>query len=135
MGAHFNFQGEADRFAPKVDFFTSQLKVALTVIGLSVLTEVLLLITPARSINLPNREYWMAPERRDIFMDRISSFVSMTFGTILLVILAGLELSVLANLQQPVVFKVQLMFPVIVVAIVFDFIMLTVLTRSFQSPA
>jgi uncharacterized membrane protein len=134
MAAHFNALGMADRYAPKIEFFTSQLKVMLAVLGISVLTEVLLLVTPATAINMPNKEYWMAPERRDIVMDRISSTMSLTFASVLLVLFVGLELSVRANLQQPAVFPFQVMLVVIAVVFISNMIIITGLARSFKLP-
>jgi hypothetical protein len=51
---------------------------------------------------MPNREYWLAPEQRYATVDRLSSFAAMLFGITLIVIQAGFELAVYANLQKPI---------------------------------
>jgi uncharacterized membrane protein len=64
VASHFNAAGEANSFMPKRDF----VKVHLGVVGL---LSVMFLFLPAAIvrlppglINLPNKDYWLAPERR-----------------------------------------------------------------------
>ena len=80
MASHFNFQGSPDGFMPKLEFFISQGQVALTVIGLGLVMQLLVLITPARWINLPNREYWLIPEHQDQLVENLSSFAFALLG-------------------------------------------------------
>ena len=134
MASHFNFQGNPDGFMAKLDFFISQGQVALVVIGLGLLMQVLVLITPARWINMPNREYWLAPEHRDMLIENLNSFGFALFGAILLVIQVGFELSFYANLQKPIHFATQNMLSVIAGFIVFSLVLLFLLTRSFLHP-
>jgi len=74
----------------------------LVLIGLSVLTQVFVLITPVECVHMPHPEYWLAPERRDKTIDRLSSFAAILFGIVLLGVRAGFELAVSANLHQPI---------------------------------
>jgi uncharacterized membrane protein len=134
MAAHFDIQGNPDRFVPKGQFFWFQIQTALIVIGVGILPQVLFLILPVELINLPNREYWLAPERRDATVERLSSFGAMLFGVILLVIQAGFELAVSANLRTPIVFDAQLMIPIMIASFIVIGLMLFWLTKSFQRP-
>jgi len=134
MAAHFNFQGSPDRFETKLDFFASQLQTSLMVIGLGLLMQVIFLIIPSRWINTPNREYWRLPEHRDQMVENMSSFGFALFGTILLVVQAGFELSVYASLQQPVHFAAQIMLTIIGGFFIFSAILLFQFTRSFRLP-
>jgi hypothetical protein len=134
MASHFNFQGNPDGFMPKLQFFASQIQVAIVVIGLGVLMQLLVLITPARWINLPNREYWLIPEHHDALMENLSSFGFALFGGILLVVQLGFELSTYANLHAPVHFSAQIMVPAIAGFMIFSMVLLFLLTRSFRIP-
>jgi len=134
MASHFNYQGSPDGFMPKMQFFASQVQVALVVIGLGLLMQVLVLVTPVKWINTPNREYWLAPEHRDEMVENLSSFGFALFGAILLVVQVGFELSVYANLQEPVHFAAQIMLPFIAGFIIYSFVLLFLLTRSFFRP-
>jgi uncharacterized membrane protein len=134
MAAHFNVQGNPDRFVTKEQFFGFQLQTALVVILTSILPQVLFLILPPERINMPNREYWLAPERRAKTVDRLSSFGAVLFGVILLVIQAGFELSVSANLQTPIFFQAQQMLMIMVASFLLIGLLLFWLTRSFRLP-
>ena len=46
MASHFNVQGNPDGFMPKMQFFASQLQVALVVIGLGLVMQVLVMPSP-----------------------------------------------------------------------------------------
>jgi len=132
MAAHFNALGEPDRFTSRLEFFGFQIRTLAVATGLGLLVQVLMKILPLEWINLPNRSYWLAAEHRDATLDRLSSFAAMLFGIILLVILAGFELAVSANLHQPVIFQAQVMVPIIVGFIIVSLVMLFWLARSFQ---
>jgi uncharacterized membrane protein len=134
MAAHFNIQGDPDRFVPKEQFFWFQIQTALVVVGTSLVPQVLFLILPVNLINMPNRDYWLAPERRDATVDRLSSFGALLFGVILLVIQAGFELSFAANLQTPIHFNAQLMLPIMFGSFIVIGLMLFWLTWSFRRP-
>lgn len=136
MASHFNAQGDPDcSFVPKLQFFIFQVKTALIVVGLGIVTQILLVVVPIQMINIPNREYWLSSEQRDATIDKLSSFVAVLFAAILLMTQATFELAVSANLHTPIHFAAQLMVPVIVGFIIFTFLMLFWLVRSFRLPA
>jgi uncharacterized membrane protein len=137
MASHFDIQGEPDRFSTKAQFFSFELETMLVVIGLGVVTQILVLMTPVEWINIkmPNREYWLAPEHRDEIMDRMSSFVAILFGIVALGVQAGFELAVSANLHQPIHFDAQAMLMVIAGLFVTTPLMLVWLTISFRVPS
>ena len=135
MAAHFDIQGNPDRFVPKAEFFWYQLQTMLVLVLASLLPQVLLLVMPANLINMPNREYWLSPERRDETLGRLSSFTAMMFGIILLAIQAGFEISAYANLQTPILFNVQLMLMVMIASFTMIGMMLFQLISSFRAPA
>ena len=135
MAAHFDIQGNPDRFVLKAEFFWHQLQTMLALVLASLLPQVLLLVMPLNLINMPNREYWLSPERRDETLGRLSSFTAMMFGIILLAIQAGFEISAYANLQTPILFNVQLMLMVMIASFTMIGMMLFQLISSFRAPA
>ena len=134
MAAHFNAQGSPDRFAPKLQFFWAQIQTFLAVTGASVVLQVLTLLMPAEWINIPNRDYWLAPERRAETKDRIGSFGPLLFGIVLLAIQAGFELSVYASLSTPILFNAPLMIFIMIVTFVGIGLLLVRLALSFRIP-
>ncbi|HEY9152324.1 MAG TPA: DUF1648 domain-containing protein [Anaerolineales bacterium] len=137
MASHFDIVGNPDRFTTKAQFFSFEIETMLVVVGMGLVTQVLVQITPVEWINIkmPNREYWLAPEHRDEIMDRISSFAAILFGIVTLGVQAGFELAAYANLHQPIVFNAQIMFMVIAALFISTFLMIFWLMFSFRIPA
>lgn len=135
MAAHFNVQGGPDRFVSKAEFFRFQIQTMLVVVAVSFLPQILFLILPVKLINLPNREYWLVPERRAETVDRLSSFAAMVFGVILLVVQVGFELAAYTNFQRPIIFNAQWMLIVMIVFIVLIGLMFVQLRISFRLPS
>ncbi len=135
MAAHFTAQGNPDRFVPKLVFFGYQAKTVLVVLALSLVMQFLPIIVPMQWINMPNRDYWYSPERREATVDRLSSFAAGLFALILLGIQAVFELAVSANLHEPIVLAAQMMIPVMIGIFVLSFGMLFWLARSFRLPS
>ena len=134
MAAHFNVQGNPDRFVSKAEFFGYQLQTMLIVVVTSLVLQLLLFILPVSFINMPNRDFWLSPERRDDTVDRLSSFAAAMFGIILLVIQVGFEISAYANLQTPILFNAKLMLVVMIASFILIGGMLVLLTVSFRLP-
>ncbi len=85
--SHFDAAGSPNAWSSRDAFFAFQVAVTLGVAALFLGIAWLLKATPARLINLPNRSYWLAPERRDETMDRLaSSFEVFACATVLLLL-------------------------------------------------
>lgn len=135
MASHFNAQGSPDNFVSKFVFFEQEAKTFLTVLVVSFMTQVLPMVLPVELINMPNRDYWLSPEKREETIDRLSSFGAALFTVILLVIQFGFELAVSANLQDPIMFSAQKMIMAIIVMMVLSIAMLFWLANTFRVPA
>jgi serine/threonine-protein kinase len=135
MAAHFNIAGNADRFAPKAEAFRFQLQTLLIVTLVSLPVQALFLVLPPEIVNMPNRAYWLAPERRKETMGRLSDFGSLMFAVILLTVQAAFELSAYANLQTPIVFNARLMGIIMAVGCAIIVLMLVRLIVSFRVEA
>ena len=109
MASHFDVAGNPDRYAAKAQFFSFENEIMLVVIGMDLVTQVFVSMTPVEWLNMkmPNREYWISPEHHDEMMDRMSSFAAILFGMVTLGVHAGLELAAYANLSQPILFNVK----------------------------
>ena len=134
MAAHFNIQGSPDRFVPKAEFFRFQVQTLLVVILVSLPFQFLFLVLPPGAINMPQREYWLAPERRAGTLGRLNSFGVILFGIILLDVQAVFEISAYANLKMPIVFNAALMMAIMAASLVLVLSMLVLLVLSFRLP-
>lgn len=135
MASHFNFAGLPDRFVPKAAFFSLQIEIEVITIALAIVSPILLVILPVEFINMPNRNYWLSPERRTVTVERLASFIESLFSVILLATLAGFELAVSANLRTPIFFDARLMGLAIAGMVFFAVIMLIWLLWSFRMPS
>ncbi len=135
MAAHFNVQGNPDRFVSKTEFFWFQVQTMAVVIVTSLIPQILLLILPVNLINMPNREYWLAPQRREETIELLSSFMAAMFGVILFAIQAGFELAAYANLQTPIRFNAQWMIIFMSTSFLIVGLMLVQLFLSFRIPS
>jgi hypothetical protein len=134
MAAHFNVQGSPDRFVPRAEFFRFQYQTLLTVVLVSLPFQFLFQFLSPDRINMPHREYWLAPGRRAGTLERLNSFGAVLFGVILVGLQAGFELSFRANLQTPIVFNAPLMLAVMAACLVAVLLMLAWLVLSFRLP-
>jgi uncharacterized membrane protein len=99
MAAHFNIEGNPDRFVSRAEFFWFEIQTMLIVLGVSVVPQLLFLVLPASLINLPNREYWLAEEHREETLNRLSSFGASLFGVIVLTMQAAFELATMLTYE------------------------------------
>ncbi len=97
MASHFGLNGMADGYGSKDTFI-----VIMTVVGLTpVLLVVLAAFVPLSMVNVPNREYWSAPERASETRRSLKEFM-VSLAIIFILFNAGLVLCVLAaNYVQP----------------------------------
>ncbi len=135
MAAHFNLQGDPDRFVGKLEFFSFELQTLLTVILVSLPLQALFLVLPPRWINMPHRDYWLAPERASETINRLSSFGAILFGIILLAIQIVFDFAVSANLHTPIHYNAMGMFAVMLVALIACGALQVWLMLSFRLPA
>lgn len=102
VASHFDALGEPNRFEPKGVFLELYVVVLLLLAAIYLVLPRLMLVMPAEYINLPNKDYWLAPERREATVDFFSDrFIIFGAGTLALVVLM-FQLGITANLTgQP----------------------------------
>ena len=65
MASHFSFDGTPNGWQSKEAFFTGMFVVIATSAFVAFLIPLLMAFSPDNLINLPNKKYWLAPERRE----------------------------------------------------------------------
>lgn len=100
MASHYGASGAPNGWMSRAQFFAFMAAVAGGTTLLFAASGFLLRRIPTSLINLPNREHWLAPERRAATLDRLSGWMGW-FGVGLTAFLAVVtELVVRANLAQ-----------------------------------
>jgi len=102
VASHFDAGGAADGWSSRAAFLQAYVGivglVALMMAGLAVLMPRL----PAGALNVPDREYWLAPERAAASIRRVADWL-LEFGAATVVFLVAVfHLSVRANLDAEV---------------------------------
>ena len=127
--SHFDFAGHANAWASRDEFFMLQIGVTVLIAALFVGIPRLLKATPTSLINLPNKRYWLAPERREETMERLASSFDVFASATVLLLLVVFELTSLASRGRNLATKYFL--PALVAYLVFTAGWTVALIRTF----
>ncbi|HEX2252246.1 MAG TPA: DUF1648 domain-containing protein [Thermoanaerobaculia bacterium] len=100
MASHFGPSGAADGWMPRGAFFVLFALVLGGTCLLMALVPALIRRLPPSLVNLPHREHWLAPQRRDETLRRIGSQLAWYALAYALFIGSILELTLRANLRN-----------------------------------
>jgi uncharacterized membrane protein len=76
MPSHFNFQGEADGYSTKSQFYNLWFFALALLNILLPSVNLLLKVVPVSMINIPNREYWLkAPDRKQEVIAKVTNLM------------------------------------------------------------
>ncbi|MCZ6912708.1 MAG: DUF1648 domain-containing protein [Proteobacteria bacterium] len=101
MAVHFNERGLANGWSSREVFFSIQLGL-LVMLTLIAAFAPLWSFWPRMKIRLPNREYWLAKERREETMAWVENSYRKLFLLSMILMLLVSEQVLRANLSQPV---------------------------------
>ena len=131
VGSHFGASGSVNGWQTKLAFFAMELLmiVLATIIGFAV--PRIIASMPISLINLPNKEFWLAPERREETLLYFRAW-SAWFGCALLAfLLFVMELAFRANLQSPPRLNSAAFVPALIMFILFSVFSTIRLVRRF----
>lgn len=133
MATHFNGLGEPDGWASKQGFFVFEVVILLIIIAEFTLVPLLVKHLPNSLINLPNKEYWLADERREQTILKFRTWFEW-FGVGLLALLTAVnQLVIQANLTQQNLPSTP-MWTIIGAFFLFTTVWLIGLVRQFRIP-
>lgn len=134
MASHFGANGAANGWQPKELFFFIFVGVLVLASVLSFGIPRIIESIPTQLINLPNKEYWLAPERRA----ESRAFFSRQFAwfgcALLLFLVFTFELAIQANFQPRPVMDSSTFFYGLIVFLVFAFLLPVRLITRFSRP-
>ena len=134
IAVHFNAAGMADGWGPKQHFFgiIGTVLALLTIMfaGISLLIRVL----PDSRINLPNKDYWLAPERRAQTHQRLAGQL-LFIGAITMLLLDGvLYLSCMANIPPVSSMPAEILWGMLGSFFTVNIIWTIIMIRSYLRP-
>ena len=101
VASHFDSAGNANGFMPREPFTAFMLAIVVLVPTFLYSLGWLTARIPVRFVNLPNKQYWLAPERSEATLRSIARFGVWTAYATLALLCAVHWLVVRANTQHP----------------------------------
>ena len=111
--SHFNAAGIANGWQPKGAFFGIYGGVIILIVLIFSASALFMDRIPDSLINLPNKEYWFAPERRDETFNFINEQMLMYGNATLVFILLAFQLAIQANLSSQKQLPSAIMLPLL----------------------
>ena len=101
VASHFGSGGAANGFMGKGTYTAFMLAMVVAIPALIGFSGQLVRVVPLQLVNLPNKQYWLAPQRRAATLESLSS-IGVPFALALVVFLCFVHwLVVQANAVQP----------------------------------
>jgi uncharacterized membrane protein len=100
VASSFNAQGEANGWMDKAGFMIFQIGLTLFLCATFLGVAFGMNYIPVSLVNLPNRDYWFAPERRKETLDFLKREMLWFSNATLVFMLAVFQLTYKANLEQ-----------------------------------
>ena len=120
IGSHFSGAGVVNGWQTKTAFFAMELAIIVLAAVVSFGVPRIIAAMPVALINLPHKEFWLAPERRDGTLAYIRRW-SAWFGCALLAfLLFVMELAFRANLHTPPQFNNAAFVPALLAFVALD---------------
>ena len=132
MASHFAADGRVNGWQSRESFFVLMLLVTSTSALVSFIAPRQIAAKPNHRINLPHRDYWLAPERRAETMRFISATMAWFGCGILFVLISGTFFALQANLVPDHRFNSAAMLVVLGSFLAGLFALLVGLVRHFQ---
>jgi uncharacterized membrane protein len=135
VAIHFGLGGSPDGWATKQSNTLIMLAIHTLVFCSLYFSPKLLEAVPVRWISLPNRDFWLRPERRAQAMEKMSRSV-WQFGTALFLFLLFMGyLTVKANLSDPVRLDEGPLWFALVIFLIYTGYWVVALLKAFRLPS
>lgn len=133
MASHFSGNGTPNGWQSKHDFFVFSSIVVLVCAGISFLVSRAIAVFPPELINLPNKSYWLAPERREETSRVFAAHMGWFGCGLLFVLLYAISQAINFNLPRHEPFNSQGMIFVLVGFCLFAILLFAHLLRHFYA--
>ena len=135
VASHFGAGGAANGFMPRGQYIGFMLVLVLAVPALIFFAGRLASSLPVRFVNLPHKEYWLAPERRAATLGSLGRFGVWAAYATLATLCLGHWFVVQANLEHPPRLEQAAFIGVLALFFLVLFVgMLVLLRRFFRVP-
>lgn len=101
IASHFGVDGVANGWMGKQGFFVSYAVMMLLTAGFLGGIGLIFTKIPTELMNLPNKAYWLAPERRDATLNSLQDQMSWLGVATMVLFIATMQLTFQANMVNP----------------------------------
>lgn len=101
VASHFGASGAANGWMTKSQFLMTYAAILLPALFLEFWLQRSIAATPEKKLNLPNKEYWLSPERRAGTFAYFESFFAWYGCAFLLLEVFAMGMAMRANFQSP----------------------------------
>jgi uncharacterized membrane protein len=133
MASHFSARGEANGWAPKSAFFGIMVFCVCLSAFVGFIVPRTIASRPPEKLNLPNKDYWLAPEHRNETWRFIRAQMVWFACALLFVFLFGTSQAINANLPAAGSFNSQAMLAVMVGFGLFCVLWIAIFLRHFYN--
>jgi uncharacterized membrane protein len=134
LASHFGPSGLPNGWMTKPQFFITYALLFLPALFVEFLVGRKVARSPANKLRLPNKEYWLAPERRVETFAYFERFFAWYGCAVLLMEVLAMGLAMRANFDDPPMLAAGPIFSVVGGFIVFNVAAVTAIYRRFSMP-
>ncbi len=120
LGAHFGKSGFVNAWQTKVAFFATELTIIVLATFVSFGIPRLIAAMPTSTLNLPNKDFWLSPERREDTFSFLREQIAWLGCVLLAFLLFVMELVFRANLHTPPQLNTAAFVPALVAFLAFS---------------
>ena len=135
VASHFNGAGQANGFQSKAAFFGVYWSVVALTVGIFVPLGLMLRRLPVQMINLPHKDYWLAPERSAESLTYLVRHMEWFAVATLALLIVIIQMVLVVNLNGSAVLPPAPTWLALGGYFVFVFVWMTNLLRHFGKPS
>ncbi len=135
IASHFDGAGRVNGWQSKAAFFGICWFIVALNIGIFAPLGIMLRRLPVQMINLPHRDYWLAPERRDESLTDLMQHMEWFAVATLVLLLVVIQMVIVTNLNGSSVLPPTPSWLALGGYFVFVFVWMTNLLRRFGKPS
>lgn len=101
VASHFGAGGEPNGWSSKAGFITTFAVMLIGEVVIFLGIPVAVSRLPTTTISLPNKDYWLAPERKEATLSVLASYFLWFGNATLLFMMVVMQMTIRANLEPP----------------------------------
>jgi uncharacterized membrane protein len=131
LASHFGKAGSVNAWQTKTAFFSMELAIIVLATVVSFSIPRIIAAMPVSMINLPHKEFWLSPQRRDDTLAYIRVWTAWLGCALLAFLLFVMELVYRANLHTPPQLNMAAFVPALLAFVAFDTVAIVRLLLHF----